>query len=230
MTKLAMTSQWDPGNFKPLDMSEISRYPRKMTPKYENWLPRFSGSDRERLEYQMGDLWAFFKLHPISDDAEDLAMNLFSTTLHGNTRRWYENLPDDSITTMEQLEETFLKIWGIPLEYIPVLLRTLDHIKQIENETVRQFKDRFEDVLYRILGSHRPENKYIIHIYINELLVHLGFPLSKKVPRTLNEAHIMATRIEENILLSQVRHLFTLDTLSLERLVSLETFTIDFQK
>jgi hypothetical protein len=97
-----MTSQWDLRNFKPLDMSKILGYPRKMPPKYENWLPRFTGSDGERADYHMGDFWAFFQFHPISDDAEDLAMKLFSATLHGNARRWYDNLPDASITTMEQ--------------------------------------------------------------------------------------------------------------------------------
>jgi len=78
--------------------------------------------------------------------------------------------------------------------------------------------------------SHRPEDKYIIHLYTNALLVHLKFPLGKKGPITLNEAHTMAIRIEENISLSQVRHLFTSNTLSLERFVFLETFTTDFQK
>jgi hypothetical protein len=184
-----MTSQWDPRNFKPLDMSKILGYPRKMPPKYENWLPRFTGSDGERVDYHMHDFWAFFQFHPISDDAEDLAMKLFSATLHGNARRWYDNLPDASITTMEQLEETFLKRWGIQLEDIPILLKRLEHIKQTENETVRQFQDRFEDILYRIPESHHPEDKYIVHLYTNALLVHLGFPLSKKGPRTLDEAH-----------------------------------------
>jgi hypothetical protein len=47
MTKPTMTSQWDPGNFKPLDMSKIPGYPRQMPPKYEKWLPRFTGSDGE---------------------------------------------------------------------------------------------------------------------------------------------------------------------------------------
>jgi hypothetical protein len=40
----------------------------------------------------------------------------------------------------------------------------------------------------------------------------------------------MAREIEENISLSKERHLFTPDTLSLERLVSLETFTDNFQE
>jgi hypothetical protein len=89
------------------------------------------------IDYHMSDFWDFFLFHPISDDAEDLAMKLFSATLHGNARKWYDNLPDASITTMEQLEETFLKRWGIQLEDIPVLLKILEHIKQTKNETVR---------------------------------------------------------------------------------------------
>jgi hypothetical protein len=40
----------------------------------------------------------------------------------------------------------------------------------------------------------------------------------------------MSKRIEENISLSQKKHLFAPDTLSLERLVSHETLTTDFQE
>jgi hypothetical protein len=90
-------------------MSKILGYPRKIPPKYENSLPIFIGCDGERVDYHMGDFWAFFQFHPIIDDAKYLAMNLFCATLHGNARRWYENLLDASITTMEQLEEMFLK-------------------------------------------------------------------------------------------------------------------------
>jgi hypothetical protein len=60
--------------------------------------------------------------------------------------------------------------------------------------------------------------------------VHLGFLLSKKGPKTLHEAYNMAIEIEANISLSKEGHLFTPDTLSLERLVSLETFTGNFQE
>jgi hypothetical protein len=86
MTKPTMTSQWNPGNFKPLDMSKVSRYPRQMPLEYENLLPRFTGGDRERADYHMSDFWDFFLFHPISDDAEDLVMKLFFATLYGNAR------------------------------------------------------------------------------------------------------------------------------------------------
>jgi hypothetical protein len=100
MTKPTMASQWDPGNFKPLDMSEILGYPRQMPPWYENWLLRLIGNDGVRAEDHMDNFWAFFQLHPISDDVEYLAMKLFSSTLHGNVREWYDNVPDASITPM----------------------------------------------------------------------------------------------------------------------------------
>jgi hypothetical protein len=105
----------------------------------------------------MDNFWAFFQLHPISDDVEDLAMKLFSATLHGNARKWYDDLPDASITSMDQLEETFLKRWGIKLEDIQMLLKRLEYIKQTENETVREFHTRFENLLYQIPRSHHLE-------------------------------------------------------------------------
>jgi hypothetical protein len=116
------------------------------------------------------------------------------------------------------------------LEDISVLLKRLEHIKQTKDENAKHFQDRFEDILYPIPESHHPEDKYIIHLYTNVLLVHLGFPLIKKGPRTLDEAHSMAKIIKKNISLSEIRHFFTSGTLSVESLVSLETFTIDFQE
>jgi hypothetical protein len=142
-------------------MSKIPGYPRQMPSKYEKWLPRFTGSDGERPDYHMSNFWAFFQLHPISDDAEDLVMKLFFATLHGSARKWYDDLPDDSITSIDQLEETFLKIWGIKLEDIPMLIKRLEHIKKTENETIEEFQDRFENLLFQIPKSHHPEDKYL---------------------------------------------------------------------
>ena len=61
----------------------------------------------------MDNFWAFFQLRPISDDAKYLVMKLFSSTLHENARKWYDILPDANITSMEELEETFLEKWNI---------------------------------------------------------------------------------------------------------------------
>jgi hypothetical protein len=78
-------------------MKNIPRYARKIPPKYEKWFPKFTGNDVVNVEDH------------ISDDVEDLAMKLFSTTLHDGARRWYNGLPGASIKTMDKLEEIFLK-------------------------------------------------------------------------------------------------------------------------
>jgi hypothetical protein len=139
-------------------------------------------------------------------------MKLFSATLHGNARGWYDDLPDVSITTMDQLEETFLRRWGIKLEDIQKLLKRLHYIKQLEIETVREFHNRFECLLYQIPRSHRPKDKYPVYLCTNALLVHLGFLFNKKGPKAFHEAHNMALQIEENISLSKRKHIFSLGT------------------
>jgi hypothetical protein len=57
----------------------------------------------------------------------------------------------------------------------------------------------------------------------------LSFLLNKKNPKTLAEAHNMAIRIEKNLSLSRTND-HTMDTLSLIKLVSLETFVEDPQE
>jgi hypothetical protein len=63
-------------------MSTIPGYPRQMPHKYEKWLPKFTGTDATSAEENMSNFWAFFYLHPISDDVEDLVMKLFSATFY----------------------------------------------------------------------------------------------------------------------------------------------------
>jgi hypothetical protein len=39
-----------------------------------------------------------------------MAMKLFPVTLHDDSWVWYDSLPNAKITSMDQLEEVFLKI------------------------------------------------------------------------------------------------------------------------
>jgi hypothetical protein len=86
--------------------------------------------------------YSYFVLNRVDDDAEDVVMKMFSKTLHGDAKKWYDNLPDVGITSMDQFEEVFLEEWGIHLEDIPVLLKNFEDIKQGENETLFDFQNR----------------------------------------------------------------------------------------
>jgi hypothetical protein len=157
-------------------------------------------------------------------------MKLFSATLCYNAKEWYDNLPEASITTIEQFDKKILERWGIQQEDIPVLLKELEHIKQAEDETIRDFQDRFENMLYQIPESHHPEDRYRVQLFTCALLAYMRFPLDKKAPRMLNEAYNMAARIEENISLSGMRCRFASGTLNRESLFALENFIVDLQK
>jgi hypothetical protein len=109
MTKPTMTLQWDPGNYKPLDMSDIPGYPQQMPFGYINLLPGFCGGDRERADYHMINFWNFFLSYPVDDYAEGVVMKLFYAMFSYNAKKWYDNLPEAGIKTMEQFEKIFLE-------------------------------------------------------------------------------------------------------------------------
>jgi hypothetical protein len=226
-----VTSPWDPGSFKPLDMSKIPGYPRQMPPiSKKRWLPEFTGWNGERADLHMNKFYSYFQLHPVADEAEDVVMILFANTLHGYAREWYYNLPDASITSMDQFEEVFLEKWGIKAEDIPVLLKNFEDIKQGENETLFHFQNRFEGTLYHIPASHRPGREYVVHHYTHAIWPHLGLPLRKRAPKTLDEAYCMAKEIRDNISSSGINDLFTSGTLTMESLYSHENIVDDFQE
>jgi hypothetical protein len=226
-----VTSPWDPGSFKPLDMSKIPGYPRQMPPiSKKRWLPEFTGRNGERADLHMNNFYSYFQLHPVADEAEDVVMILFANTLHGYAREWYYNLPDASITSMDQFEEVFLKKWGIKSEDIPILLQKFQDIKQRENETLFDFQNRFEGTLYHIPDSHRPEREYVVHHYTHAIWPHLGLPLHKRAPKMLDEAYGMAKEIRDNIFSSGINDLFTSSTLTMESLYSHENIVDDFQE
>ena len=83
----------------------------------------------------MSNFWAFFQLHPISDNVEYLVMKIFFATLHDNAQRWYNNLPNASIAFMDKLEEVFLQIWSVKVNPNIFIMR-LNCITKAENETV----------------------------------------------------------------------------------------------
>jgi hypothetical protein len=81
-------------------------------------------------------------------------MKLFSSTLHDGARCWYNGLPDASIKTMDRLEELFLKQWSVKED--PNMLIRLNNLTKQENETVREFHDKFENLMQKIPMSHHP--------------------------------------------------------------------------
>jgi hypothetical protein len=218
-----MTSQWDPGNYKPLDMRKIPGYPRKMPLSYKKWVPRFFGRDGESPDYHMSQFWEFFQHFPVRDEAEDIVMKLFSSSLHEEAKRWYDSLPAASITSMDHFEEIFLERWALKLEDVQSLLKELEGVRQEDGELVNFLWTKFQKLLHQIPERHRPEGKFLVYLFTNGLQAHLSFLLNKRKPGTLKEARDMAIQIEKN-LISRGISSFTMNAITLMEIVSLEGF------
>jgi hypothetical protein len=72
----------------------------------------FFNNDDTTSEEHMSNFLVLFILNPVDDEARYLVMKHFSANIHGTARKWYDDIHDKGIKTMEQFEETFLKIWG----------------------------------------------------------------------------------------------------------------------
>ena len=107
----------------------------------------------------MSQFWEFFQYFPIRDEAEDLVMKLFSASLHERAKKWYDNLPVASITSMDHFEEVFLAKWALKLEDVQSLLKEIEGIRQEKCELVKVFRARFQRLFHQIPESHCPEGK-----------------------------------------------------------------------
>ena len=49
---------------------------------------------------------------------EDVWMRIFPKSLEGEVKKWFRDLPPNSIRNIEALDETFLKQWGDKKDYL----------------------------------------------------------------------------------------------------------------
>ena len=55
-------------------------------------------------------------------------------------------------------------------------------MKKKENETVKEFDVKFENLLQQTPNNIRLENEHLLFLYINSFLGHFGFMLKETTP------------------------------------------------
>jgi hypothetical protein len=127
----------------------------------------------------------------------DVIMKLFSASLTGNARIWYNNLPSKSIKTWEDLENSFIKRWGDERD-MTFLFSQYQEIQKHEEESVREFNDRFNALLNQISSNSLPETT-TLNRYLFSFEGHFQFLLKDKSPKNLREAQDIAFQLEDNL-------------------------------
>jgi hypothetical protein len=103
----------------PMDATKASRYAPLVFPNnihplptnyYMKYLPRFDNEGETTLEEHLTYFYSFTDNFQVYYD--DVWMRLFVQSLYGEVRKWFRNLRDNFITTITDLDVTFLRKWG----------------------------------------------------------------------------------------------------------------------
>ena len=100
--------------FTQLNFTQIAGQPHDIPEKAIDKLVTFIGTDastsvEQHLRYFPKHCGAYVKG---TDKHEDVYMTLFALSLDGKAGNWYDNLPNNSFTTIADFKSAFLeKIW-----------------------------------------------------------------------------------------------------------------------
>jgi hypothetical protein len=120
-----------------------------------------------------------------------------------------------------------------------VLINKLNQIRKNENETIREFHTRFQNLSQQLPRTYHPRPQFLIFLYIREFLGQSKLFLDKKVLRSIQESYKMAIEVEANISSSKEEQSFVSEVNIgepkytpniLKRILFLETFVEEFPK
>ena len=103
----------------PMDVIRVERYALLLFPNnlhplpendYMNYLPRFDNEGETTAEENLTTFYSFADNFQVVYD--DVWMRIFVQSLDGEVRKYFKNLRDNSITTIKDLDVTFLRKWG----------------------------------------------------------------------------------------------------------------------
>jgi hypothetical protein len=190
----ATWSPWAKYAYKPLDMTKIPGSPHKLPKDFKEWLPIFSGEDLITTEDHLD---SFLRALEPYDQHEDVWMRLFSYTLVGKAKEWYDSILPGTIMNWDLFQERFTKIFGKNKDY-QSLYDQLYNYKRNSGESIRDFNDRFNTLVRSFPQYFKPSQATILKSYMSTMKDPCGVLIGRH-PTTLFEAQERACEIEENI-------------------------------
>jgi hypothetical protein len=194
-------SKWAPEElFDPLDLANIQAGLHDLLKDADSWIPTFAGEIRAIGNAHWTKFCESYEFHLSGKEHLDTFMRLFLASFIGDARKWSTKLPSKSLKTCEDLEQVFLKRWGVIENMAALYARYIKNYKQ-DDEDVREFNDRFNTLLNRIEPNFQLERS-ILQQYLNSFKGEFLFTLRNRFPTNLEEAQDAACRIEENLRLN----------------------------
>ena len=127
----------------------------------------------------------------------DVVLRLFLQSLDGEARKWFKTLGNRSVTTWDDMENTFLRKWG-EKKYHGQCLTEFNTLKKKHNEGVSEFIKRFHKLYLNLPADMKPHQNAAKVVFIAAFDSDFGFSLRERKPTTLYDAQSDALELEAN--------------------------------
>jgi hypothetical protein len=125
------------------------------TGDYQKYMPNFTRAGDYTAEEHIEAFYAHAENINISK--EDVWTRVFIQSLDGQSQKWFKELPANSVTGIEQLDEVFLKQWGERRDLL-YYISEFGNLKREDGESVLDFIKRFNRMFGKIPAEIKPSD------------------------------------------------------------------------
>ena len=136
-------------------------------------------------------------LNDFEVEHEDVVMKLFVQSLIKDVRDQFRILPDDCISSWNDLEKLFKELYGDNTN-IFFMLNDFNNIKKNPNESTFDFNVRFQKGMYKLFQVMKLNEDVFLTTYFNTFDSKMVYQLRDKEPKTLRDAFRIVIIIENN--------------------------------
>jgi hypothetical protein len=170
------------------------------TGDYQKYMPKFTGAGEYTAEEHIEAFYAYAENINISE--EDVWTRVFVQSLDGQARKWFKELPTNSITGIEQLDEVFLKHWGERRDLL-YYISEFGNLKRGDGESVSDFIKRFNKMFGKIPAEIKPSDASAKITFSAAFDAEFCLILRERRSTTLALMQDAALEVESNITASQ---------------------------
>jgi len=182
-----------PDRYKPLIFPPVLN---PLLANHPEYLPRFDGENGITAQKHIQVFEDYLNIFEVED--EDVSLRLFSLYLLSEARTWFKAFPEASISNPQQCSKLFLDRWMIKVSFLS-LIQDYDELKRLQNESVQQFSDRFNQVYHSIPLNIRPPPDLALLQYPRAFDPEMEFRLRERCPSTLKQMQDVAVDVEANL-------------------------------
>jgi ribonuclease HI len=170
------------------------------TGDYQKYMPKFTGAGEYTAEEHIEAFYAYAENINISE--EDVWTRVFVQSLDGQARKWFKELPANSITGIEQLDAAFLKHWGERRDLL-YYITEFGNLKRGDGESVSDFIKRFNKMFGKIPAEIKPSDASAKITFSAAFDAEFCLILRERRSATLALMQDAALEVESNITASQ---------------------------